>query len=197
MHIKYLIFRSRPQSKIFALNITEEVNPVRGATDESALREESPRPYRWSLVLFYTSHFLFTWNDRVWDFASVILLISAYPLTLLPSSVFGLSSTASAIVFSPAVGRGFDMTRRLKTVRYAIFAQRVAVSTGCICLWAMVSQSLGSAKNGLFAVVILLGCVARVAFVGKTVGIERDWAVVISQSRGIDLNSIYVRKKYF
>jgi iron-regulated transporter 1 len=38
-----------------------------------------------------------------------------------------------------------------------------------------------------FAIVILLGCIARIAFVGKTVGIERDW-IVISQSRGIDLN---------
>ena len=119
----------------------------------------------------------------------MILLIAAYPATLLPSSVFGLTSTASAIVFSPAVGTWFDITPRLKSVRYAIFAQRVAVSVGCICLWAMVSRSLGNAKNGLFAIVILLGCAARLAFVGKSVGIERDWAIVISQSQGIDLNS--------
>jgi len=81
------------------------------------------------------------------------------------------------------------MTSRLKSVRYAIFTQRLGVSAGCICLWAMVSQSLGNVKNGLFAAVILLGCIAKVAFVGKTVGIERDWVIVISQSRGIDLNS--------
>ena len=122
------------------------------------------------------SHFLFTWNDRVWEFASVILLIAAYPLTLLPSSIFGLTSTASAIVFSPAVGRWFDGTPRLKSVRVAVLAQRVAVAAGCICLWVMVSRTLGKeVKNGLFAVVILLGCIARLAFVGKTVGIERDW----------------------
>ena len=80
------------------------------------------------------------------------------------------------------------MTPRLESVKYAVFAQRVGVSAGCVCLWAMVSQSLGNAKDGLFAVVILLGCIARLAFVGKTVGIERDWAIVISQSQGIDLN---------
>lgn len=137
--------------------------------------------YRRSLILFYLSHFLFTWNDRVWEFASVILLIAAYPMTLLPSSVFGLSSTASAIVFSPTVGRWFDGTSRLKSVRMAIFAQRVAVAVGCICLWVMVSHTLGrEVKNGLFAVVILLGCIARLAFVGKTVGIERDWVASIS-----------------
>jgi solute carrier family 40 (iron-regulated transporter), member 1 len=137
---------------------------------------QTTAPHRLSLVLFYVSHFLFTWNDRVWEFASVILLIAAYPLTLLPSSVFGLASTASAIIFSPAVGRWFDTTARLKSVRLAIFVQRVTVGVGCVCLWVMVSHMLGSElKHGLFAVVILLGCIARLAFVGKTVGIERDW----------------------
>lgn len=144
--------------------------------DPPALDEPSVPRNCLSLALFYTSHFLFAWNDRVWEFASVILLIAAYPQTLLPSSVFGLVSTAAAIVFSPAVGRWFDNTPRLRSVRTAVFAQRIAVGAGCICLWAMVSQGLGEApKDGLFATVIILGCVAKLAFVGKTVGIERDW----------------------
>ena len=138
--------------------------------------EPSSSSHRWSLLLFYTSHFLFTWNDRVWEFASVILLVAAFPSTLLPSSVLGLTSTAAAIVFSPAVGRWFDNTARLKSVRYAIFAQRVAVGAGCICLWVLVAQYLETrVKDGLFAAVVLLGCVTKLAFVGKTVGIERDW----------------------
>ena len=180
------MFAAVDPRSIGRLGTMEEIEPETRTIVSPA---EATQPYRWSLVLFYISHFLFTWNDRVWEFASVILLISAYPQTLLPSSVFGLASTASAIIFSPTVGRWFDMTPRLKSVRYAIFAQRLGVSAGCVSLWAMVSLSLGNTKNGLFAVVILLGCVARLAFVGKTVGIERDWAIVISQSRGIDLNS--------
>jgi solute carrier family 40 (iron-regulated transporter), member 1 len=108
----------------------------------------------------------------------VILLVAAFPLTLLPSSVLGLTSTAAAIVFSPAVGRWFDNTPRLKSVRSAIFAQRVAVGAGCICLWVMVARSLETrAKDGLFAAVVLLGCIAKLAYVGKTVGIERDWVL--------------------
>jgi len=147
--------------------------------------------YKWSLARFYTSHFLFTWNDRVWEFASVILLISAYPQTLLPSSVFGLVTTASAIIFGPVLGRLLDSTVRLKSVRLAIFSQRMSVSAGCLCLWAMIVQILTtSGKNGLFAMVILFGCLAKLAFVGKTACIERDWVVVISHSEGIDLNSI-------
>jgi len=141
--------------------------------------DPSVPPPRWSLALFYTSHFLFTWNDRVWEFASVILLIAAYPQTLLPSSVFGLTCTAAAIVFSPAVGRWFDATARLRSVRTAVCAQRIAVGAGCICLWAMVARGLDTgAKDGLFAAVIVFGCVAKLAFVGKTVGIERDWVLL-------------------
>lgn len=138
--------------------------------------EHPPQNYKWSLFLFFTSHFLFTWNDRVWEFASVVLLIAAYPLTLLPSSVLGLVCNASAIVFGPAVGRWFDCTPRLKSVRTAIFAQRLGVAAGCGCLWVMIAVNVsGHGKDGLFSVVILLGCIAKLAFVGKTAGIERDW----------------------
>jgi hypothetical protein len=43
----------------------------------------------------------------------------------------------------------------------------------------MVARGLDTgAKDGLFAAVIVLGCVAKLAFVGKTVGIERDWVLL-------------------
>src|SRR5439155_11965806 len=105
---------------------SQESPPIIAAEGGIGATPEHPQ-HKYSLILFYLSHFLFTWNDRVWEFASVILLIAAYPVTLLPSSVFGLTSTASAIIFSPTVGRWFDSTPRLKSVRIAIFTQRVSV----------------------------------------------------------------------
>jgi len=133
-------------------------------------------PKKLSLVLFYSSHFLFTWNDRVWEFASVIFLIAAYPRTLQPSSIFGLVTTASAILFGPSVGRWFDSSERLEAVRAAILIQRVMVAIGCVLLWLMIWEDWGDGlKDGVFAVTNLLGCFARLAFVGKTASIERDW----------------------
>jgi iron-regulated transporter 1 len=135
-----------------------------------------PPKYKLSLTFFYTSHFLFTWNDRVWEFASVIFLIAAYPQTLLPSSIFGLVTTASAILFGPAIGRWFDAHERLMSVRAAILVQRIAVAVGCVLLWLMIWEDFGrDLKSGLFAIVNILGCFAKLAFVGKTVSIERDW----------------------
>ena len=94
----------------------------------------------------------------------------------MPSSVFGLVTTASAIVFSPTVGRWFDGNARLGSVRFAILTQRVTVAAGCFCLWIMTAWNPEtSLKDGLFALIVFLGCIARLAFVGKTVSIERDW----------------------
>ena len=161
----------------FHMEPNEELGIERNSLTISSPTEDARRSrQKWSLTLFYTGHFLFTWNDRMWEFAAVIFLVAAYPATLRPSSIFGLASTASAIVFGPSIGHWFDITPRLKSVRCAIFAQRFVVSGGCVCLWAMITQNLRTnAKDGLFAVAIVLGCIGKLAFVGKTVGIERDW----------------------
>jgi iron-regulated transporter 1 len=152
---------------------TDRVMEDRGPNEPPAA---PPPKDRLSLTFFYTSHFLFTWNDRVWEFASVIFLIAAYPQTLLPSSIFGLVTTASAILFGPAIGRWFDAHERLMSVRVAILVQRITVALGCVLLWLMTWTDFGNGlKSGLFAIVNLLGCFAKLAFVGKTVSIERDW----------------------
>jgi Ferroportin1 (FPN1) len=62
------------------------------------------------------------------------------------------------------------------SVRAAILVQRIAVAVGCVLLWLMIWEDFGrDLKSGLFAIVNILGCFAKLAFVGKTVSIERDW----------------------
>jgi iron-regulated transporter 1 len=68
----------------------------------------------------YVSHFLSTWNSRVFEFGAVLYLASIFPKTLLPLSVYALARGASAIVFSPAVGRYIDTANRLRVVRLSI-----------------------------------------------------------------------------
>ncbi len=68
----------------------------------------------------YISHFLSTWNSRVFEFGAVLYLASIFPRTLLPMSVYALARGASAIVFSPAVGRYIDTGNRLQVVRLSI-----------------------------------------------------------------------------
>lgn len=132
----------------------------------------------------YTSHFLSTWNSRVFEFGAVLFLAKLFPGTLLPPSVYALVRAASAICLSPAVGSYIDRTNRLKTVRVSIVGQRIAVILSCVLLWAI---SLGKTKDAgirpvFFAVVCLFACVEKLCAVMNLIGVERDWVVVIAEN---------------
>lgn len=128
-------------------------------------------------VRLYISHFLSTWNSRVFEFAAVLFLASIFPLTLLPMSVYALARCGVAIVFSPAVGSRIDNSDRLAVVRASIVGQRLAVAASCGVLWVMEREQdmEAEAKQGLFALVVLLACVEKLCSVMNLVSVERDW----------------------
>lgn len=68
----------------------------------------------------YTSHFLSTWNSRVFEFGAVLYLAQIYPGTLLPMSLYTFARGLSAIIFAPAVGYYIDTADRLQVVRLSI-----------------------------------------------------------------------------
>src|SRR4051812_31419957 len=65
----------------------------------------------------YISHFLSTWNSRVFEFGAVLYLATIFPGTLMPMSVYALVRGLSAIIFAPAVGLYIDVGNRLQVVR--------------------------------------------------------------------------------
>ena len=71
----------------------------------------------------YISHFLSTWNSRVFEFGTVLYLAAIYPGTLLPMSVYAFTRGFSAIIFAPAVGQYIDKGNRLQVVRFSIGTQ--------------------------------------------------------------------------
>lgn len=68
----------------------------------------------------YLSHFLSTWNSRVFEFGAVLYLATIYPGTLLPMSIYAFTRGLSAIVFAPALGQYIDTGDRLQVVRVSI-----------------------------------------------------------------------------
>jgi hypothetical protein len=68
----------------------------------------------------YVSHFLSTWNSRVFEFGATLYLATIFPHTLLPLSIYALIRGLSAVVFSPAVGQYIDKSDRLQCVRLSI-----------------------------------------------------------------------------
>jgi iron-regulated transporter 1 len=70
--------------------------------------------------LLYTSHFLSTWNSRLFEFGAFLFLANIFPQTLLPASLYALCRNASAAVAAPWIGSYIDRADRLVVVRISI-----------------------------------------------------------------------------
>ncbi|TDZ40668.1 Solute carrier family 40 member 1 [Colletotrichum trifolii] len=131
----------------------------------------------------YVSHFLSTWNSRLFEFGAVLFLASIYPDTLMPMSVYALVRGAAAVVLSPSLGSCIDRGNRLSVVRVSIVGQRLAVAMSCGIFLAL--ERLGDLhddlQSGLFAMVVGLACVEKLCSVMNLVSVERDWVVVITK----------------
>ncbi|KAF2458394.1 hypothetical protein BDY21DRAFT_284383 [Lineolata rhizophorae] len=161
-------------------------------------RSEAPAPSVRSTVTLalYISHFLSTWNARLFEFGAVLFLASIYPDTLRPMSIYALVRSAAAIAFSPPIGRYIDRSNRLSAVRVSIVGQRFSVVVSCIILYFMETLRLTTrVKTAFLSLVIILACSEKLAFVLNTVAVERDWVVVITDGREDALRVINARMR--
>jgi solute carrier family 40 (iron-regulated transporter), member 1 len=131
----------------------------------------------------FVSHFLSTWNSRLFEMGAVLFLAAIFPETLLPMSVYALVRNGAAIALCPALGVWIDEGDRLKLVRVSIVGQRLAVGASCGVFWILYQRKeLGyRLRNGLFVVAVLLACIEKLCSILNLVSVERDWVVVISQ----------------
>ena len=140
----------------------------------------------------YVSHFLSTWNSRVFEFGAVLFLARAFPGTLWPSSFYALIRAAAAVVFSPALGGYIDQGERLRVARRSIIGQRGAVVFSCFLFggFSLENSPWTELKGFLFAGVCLGAIVEKLYSIMNLIAIERDWVVVIAESTGADLEDL-------
>jgi len=171
--------------------------------DEHLLPQPSPGFLPRSLTArLYTSHFLSTWNSRLFEFGAVLFLADIFPSSLLPLSVYALMRSAAVILGAQAVGEVVDRAAksvgkkgRLEVVRSSIVGGRVAVvgSCGILLLLGKIKSggkdagglwtgSMGGSAPvlGLFVVLIVLACVEKLCATMNLVAVERDWVVVMT-----------------
>ncbi|KAJ0163302.1 Solute carrier family 40 member 2 [Colletotrichum tanaceti] len=131
----------------------------------------------------YLSHFLSTWNSRMFEFGAVLYLATIFPGTLLPMSLYALARGLSALLFASAVGHYIDDNDRLKVVRASIVFQRLAVSASCVILYVLLrGPPLGEyGRPGLLALLSLLACVEKLYSIINMVSVEKDWVVVLAK----------------
>ncbi|EME49129.1 hypothetical protein DOTSEDRAFT_68004 [Dothistroma septosporum NZE10] len=146
--------------------------------------ELSDREHSEARKLLYTSHFLSTWNSRVFEFGAFLFLAGIWPTTLLPASIYALSRAASAAALSPWMGSYIDTASRLHVVRLSIVGQRLAVAISCVLFFLM--AKLERLRHGLIlsasliAALSALACAEKLAWVLNTISVERDWVVIVA-----------------
>jgi iron-regulated transporter 1 len=105
------------QNETFDATATDEDDESDGSTEPESLSETKQKHIR---KLLYTSHFLSTWNSRLFEFGAFLFLANIYPQTLLPASLYALCRNASAAIVAPWIGSYIDRTDRLVVVRISI-----------------------------------------------------------------------------
>ncbi len=151
-----------------------------------------------SLTLrLYTSHFLSTWNSRLFEAAVVYFLAAIFPGNLLPISIYALLRNIAAIALTVPVGTWIDTANRLTVLRTSILGQRLSVAMSCGFFWAMLERpDLGvPTRHGLFAAAVVLACVEKLSAGMNMVSVERDWIVVITQSNEAARRTINARMR--
>ncbi|KAF3027943.1 hypothetical protein E8E15_000666 [Penicillium rubens] len=172
-------FESSPApSRRSSENVNNSSSALLPTADNASRPNDTPAPEARSvLTRLYISHTLSTWNSRMFEFGAVLFLASIFPGTLLYASIYALVRAFSAVALSSWLGAQVDHSDRLVAVRHSI----VTLSTDS---WAL--------TIGLFAVQGLLACMEKLAATANTVAVERDWAIVISNSINVprqDLNA--------
>ncbi len=175
-----------PQPCTVGTTLDDDASPAVPAHNESPTAETIPPVLDISASLtvrLYISHFLSTWNSRLFEAAVVYFLAAIFPGTLLPISIYALVRNAAAIALTVPVGTWIDRANRLTALRTSILGQRISVAASCALFWPMLRAPglSGRAMHGLFAATVVLACVEKVAAGMNLVAVERDWVVVITE----------------
>ncbi|KAJ5312693.1 hypothetical protein N7508_003523 [Penicillium antarcticum] len=128
----------------------------------------------------------------MFEFGAVLFLASIFPGTLLYASIYALVRAWSAVALSSWLGAWVDRSDRLVALRYSIVWQRIPVAVSCLCFVLLLNTKTWTMSLLLFAVQGLLACVEKLAATANAVAVERDWAIVISDSINVprqDLNA--------
>ncbi|KUF99727.1 Coiled-coil domain-containing protein 63 [Phytophthora nicotianae] len=137
-------------------------------------------------------------GDRMWEFAVPILFMEIFVDTLLPGACFSLVMYASCLIVIPSVGRQLDAANRWKAMRLAIILENanIIASTALLGAMLLLTDADGFHKPEwtwpltlLFVGTLICGGVGQVLSEAQTLGIERDWVVIIAQSSGTEPSS--------
>ncbi|XP_074659121.1 solute carrier family 40 member 1-like [Tubulanus polymorphus] len=133
----------------------------------------------------YCSHALSAWGDRMWSFAVGMYLVKLDGNSLRLSAIYGFSAGVLILLFGAVIGDWVDRNPRLRVARTTLILQNVVV---ILCAGLVYAEFQFPAVSTLWdgwmkvlceAGIVVLTCLARLASLGNTISIERDWIVEI------------------
>ncbi|TVY38510.1 Solute carrier family 40 member, partial [Lachnellula occidentalis] len=154
----------------------------------SKATQQTERAKWWKV---YLMHFLFMWNSRTYEYASIFLVASAFPNSLTATSIRGLASTTSALLCSSAVGSWIDKSSsRCRTLIITICVNHAAMVAAYLCWLSWPtdhndgSQAEGNPfselTNGIiFGGIVFLDIVHDLSAIGYRLCLEREWVPVL------------------
>eukprot|EP00040_Diaphanoeca_grandis_P014078 m.71210 g.71210 ORF g.71210 m.71210 type:complete len:700 (+) comp24327_c0_seq1:133-2232(+) len=131
------------------------------------------------LLRLYLSHFLSAWGDRMWEFASALLLISIWPDTLLLAAMYGLAGSGAVVFFGPSVGDWVDQSPRLDVVRKALFVANGSVVVATILIGILLASKDKETKPVLVTLLLLCGSTSSLGSLASTLAVEKEWVKIL------------------
>ncbi|CEG41883.1 ferroportin family [Plasmopara halstedii] len=131
----------------------------------------------------------------MWEFAVPVLFMEIFVDTLLPSATLSLVMYASCLILIPSVGRQLDSTDRWKAMRLAIILDNINIIVSSMLMGAMALLTDANEYHKpewtwslkvLFVGILVCGGMGQVLSEAQTLGIERDWVVVIAKSSEVE-----------
>lgn len=135
---------------------------------------------------FVLSYALTSWNVRMEEWTTTVFLTALFPNSLLPVSLYSLSSSACAIVFGGFIGKTVDYFPRLPVALTFLAIQKLMIAAISTMMWSLVDfeWTVGDRELDLdqrFMFILFCGCVLKLANTGTQISVERDWTMVIAR----------------
>ncbi|EGC34878.1 hypothetical protein DICPUDRAFT_34300 [Dictyostelium purpureum] len=154
----------------------------------SKMTEEQEESLSYYIML---SHFITRMGDRGWEFIVPLFLIFLSPKSLIPVSLFGLSTTLVRIFFGTTIGNMADKYKKLQIIKLGVTGQAVSIGSSCIFLYLLFkinNASLESQKeNGtnvlfddntsvtLFCLLLFSSALHSLSGQLMDISVERKW----------------------
>jgi len=161
--------------------------PVDDISASSPSRYWPPGRKKAKSLLFrlYLSHFLSAWGDRMWEFASALLLISIWPDTLLLAALFGLGESSAVVFMGPLVGDWVDSNDRLRVVRKSLIVANGSVVLATILIAIILALDYNQHDHRLFgvlvAMLIISGMASKLGSLASTLAVEKEWVKILCE----------------